>query len=203
MKILILFFLCFISGIISGQVISSIKMDKVIIDSHLSDPLFTANKHVKQKFTTVSVVATDNSGNKKDSSTQVSDEMDVIINSKVTDVDWNHYPFDSCTSFFKSDTLVIFFLNTLSLRQVVGCDDKLIVNVVKNKFFTQYLPVNSSIYESPYELIPLKQKLILKKPVFRKGDRLRGRLKIQFVNHHPEAKVKFLTLEGPFDCIVQ
>ena len=104
MKILILFFLCFISGIISGQVISSIKMDKVIIDSHLSDPLFTANKHVKQKFTTVSVVATDNSGNKKDSSTQVSDEMDVIINSKVIDVDHNHYPFDSCTSFYRDST---------------------------------------------------------------------------------------------------
>ena len=203
MKILILFFLCFISGLVSGQVMPSVKMDKIIIDSHLSDPLFNANKHTKQKFTTVSVVTTDSSGNKKDGSTQVSNEIDVIINSKITDVDHYHYPFDSCTSFYKSDTLVIFFINTLSLRQAVGRDDKLIVNVVKNKFFTQYLPVNSSIYESPYELIPLKQKLILKKPVFRKGDRLRGRLKIQFVNHHPEAKVKFLTLEGPFDCIVQ
>jgi hypothetical protein len=178
-------------------------MDKIIIDSHLSDPLFNANKHVKQKFTTVSVVATDNSGNKKDSNTQVSNEIDVIINSKITDVDWNHYPFDSCTSFYKSDTLVIFFLNTLSLRQAVGRDDKLIVNIVKNKFFTQYLPVNSPIYESPYELMPLKQKLILKKTSFQKGDRLKGRLKIQFINQHPEAKVKFLTLEGPFDCIVQ
>jgi hypothetical protein len=85
----------------------------------------------------------------------------------------------------------------------VGCDDKLIVNVVKNKFFSQYLPVNSSFYKSPYELTPLKQKLIFKKAVFKKGDRLRGRLKIQFINQHPGAKVKFLTLEGPFDCIVQ
>ena len=163
MKILILFFLCFISEIISGQIMSSIKMDKIIIDSHLSDPLFNANKYTKQKFTTISVVRIDSSGNKKGSNTQVSNEIDVIINSKITDVDRNHYPFDSCTSFYKSDTLVISFLNTLSLRQVVGCDDKLIVNIVKNKFFTQYLPFNSSIYESPYKLTPLKQKLILKK----------------------------------------
>jgi len=91
MKILILFFLCFISELVSGQVMSSVKMDKIIIDSHLSDPLFNANKHTRQKFTTVSVVTTDSSGNKKDGNTQVSDEIDVIINSKVIDVDHHHY----------------------------------------------------------------------------------------------------------------
>ena len=138
-------------------------MDKIIIDSHLSDPLFNTNKHTKQKFTTISVVTIDSSGNKKGSNTQVSNEIDVIINSKITDVDRNHYPFDSCTSFYKSDTLVISFLNTLSLRQVVGCDDKWIVNIVKNKFFTQYLPFNSSIYDSQSKLPPLKQKLLLTK----------------------------------------
>ena len=86
---------------------------------------------------------------------------------------------------------------------IVEFHDKIIIYITKGKFYIEYLPFKSSSYESPFSLVVNSQKLILKKIVTRKGERIMGELRIEYFNQIPEAKIKILTFAGPFDCTVQ
>lgn len=203
MKIFTTVLLLLMLNLLFAQQKSIVKIDSVIIDSNLTNDLFNADKHSKISFVTTSVVASRNNGGKTDSVQKVPEELDIIVNCKITESERAHYPFDNCSSLFKGDTLLIHFRNNHSSMPIAGYHDKIIIYILKGKFYIEYLPSKSSSYKSPFSLVVKSQKLIFKKIVTHKGERLMGELRIEYFDQNPEAKIKILTFAGPFDCTVQ
>lgn len=186
------------------------KMDSIIIDSTYSSDLFNTDKNVKLVLHKFHKNTQTIDGQQSVSTITTSRDTAVIKylkNSRVEDSTGLHYPFDYCISYYNQDTLMIEFRHHYYDRNVFGYRDRIIIHIIKNRFFSTYVwakpPPNYSVNPSYSSLILKEQQLILKKPVAKIGDRMMGEIKVNFLNKNFNSKNKILSFNGPLDCIIK
>jgi hypothetical protein len=115
-----------------------------------------------------------------------------ISNADIVDLNNNRVRiFDTCRSYFSTDTLVIEYKEIGSFR-----NGKLILKI-KKKIYWVYLADEEGL-KTKETVIP--QQLTFKKKIKKKGDEIFGELKVEF--YSKMAKHTFF-LNGPFRCFIE
>jgi hypothetical protein len=204
MRPYLIFLLTLITNLLFAQQRLKVTMENFFVDSGLRNYLFYVSKNSRINYSTKLVIINKTTW-KIDSSTEnVPKDFDILVNAHIEDSGRSHFEFDNCASYFKGDTLVVQFQDNSSFEVDPLFVDKLFLYIVKDKFYSVYMPCDSHWWGSPYKSLVIKrQALTLKKMVTAKGERLMGILTILYTDENPKSKVKLLNLTGPFDCIVQ
>ncbi|MBS1915402.1 MAG: hypothetical protein JST87_03935 [Bacteroidetes bacterium] len=174
------------------------KFEKIIFDANLTNPFFDIPKIVKENVGGTTIIERGNTGS-KDTINKVNRERDIIINAKISDTGRKHIGFDNGIAYSWKDTLVLQFQNNKSNEPSFNYWDKLIIYIINDQFYAEYIWTTKSVYQ----LIETRQKLILEKPVSLSNRQIRGELLIDFSNKNVKSFAKKITFAGPFDLVLQ
>ncbi|HLY71300.1 MAG TPA: hypothetical protein VKR53_16315 [Puia sp.] len=196
MKIILVFCNLVLSGILFGQEVSP-KFSEITIDSTLDDDFFHL-QNMTQSFSGGTTIVTNHDTGKSDTFYTPTIERDIIENCRIDELGRHHLGFDNCIAYFQKDTLVIQFQNNNANTQESAYWDKMILHIIKNRFYAEYVWTSKS-----YDRLSLQGQLLkLKKLPARRGEHLMGRLSIQFENNDPRVKDKSVHFNGPFNVSV-
>jgi hypothetical protein len=202
MKYSFVVFLVLLSVLAIGQENSTLKLERIIIDSTLDNILFFNEKNpfVLSGGKSITIIKNEKTG-KSDTIGPVP-ARNVIANCKVEDTAGHHCGFDNCIAFtyVRNDTLDVQFQNYNTDLPKFQWWDRLTIHIIKGRFYAEYIYTN----KSKYRLRVVKQELILKRDTRKRGDRLRGQLTVQCVNDMINDRYpKMVTFKGPFDAVIQ
>ncbi len=177
---------------------SASQLTEIVIDSTLSDNFFNTS-HLSTVITAGRTLIQQQESGKIDTFYSRQTQKEIIKNCKIRDIEKNHGSFDNCISYFENDTLVIQIQNNDGNSSEDADWDKMLLHIVKNHFYAEYVYTS----KSSYHLILKSQKLILKKSGYKSGERISGELSIQFTNELKISKTSPISFNGPFDSIVE
>ncbi len=157
-----------------GQGNTVVRLTKISIDPNLTSILYKNENNPIKVGNGVSVtVRTNEVTGKKD--TIVRSVSNFVRNCVIDDTGrWGHYMFDTCLAmtFLGTDTLILQFQNHNIDQPKMAYWDRLLVHIVGDRFYAEYVYTS----KSPYRLKVINQSLILKKNAKKPGERLRGEL---------------------------
>jgi hypothetical protein len=197
MKIKLLVSILIFSEMLFGQNFSPI-FNPIIIDSNLSNIFFLQSPFAHQSSGGTTIV-TDMKTGKSDTTFTAVKEADLIVNCKIDDPGRHHLGFDNCISYIEKDTLVIQFQNNNSNSPSTFYWDKMILHLIKNQFYAEYIRTSKTFCKFVVE----RQTLTLKSLKYRRGERLMGELAIHFENKDIKPTCESFKYKGPFNVVVE
>ena|ERR1700722_7391229 len=168
------------------------------IDSNLSNKFFLTSP-IAHRSTGGTTIVTDMKTGKSDTTYTPVKETDLIVNCKIDDPGRHYLGFDNCISYFEKDTLVIQFQNNNSNSPSTFYWDKMILHLLKNQFYAEYIRTTKTFCKFEVQ----RQTLILKSLEYRRGERLMGELQIHFENKDIKPTCVSFTYKGPFNVVVE
>jgi hypothetical protein len=200
MKICVLFFVFSLYNCLLGKAYSQPKLDNIIINKNLNNSLFDDNRVVVTDGAKVSVIKDVKTG-KSDTigPVHIREESD---NCDIQDIGRKHYGFDHCMAFtyFTNDTLVLQFQNKNIELPKFEAWDRLVIRIIGNKFYAEYVYTN----KSPYQLMVTGQELVLQRWTKKRGEQIKGKLLVRCDNALGGGKIpKSLTFNGYFNTKIE
>ena len=181
MKYFIIFF--FSLGLINCSVKSQEASNKLIIDAKLSNALFNNTSYIQEGYNKsyIDSVLIDSSS--------VS-ETETFLNAKIRDLKGKHFPFDTCRSFYSSDTLMIEIRNTF-----ITPSDRILIKLIRDDVSTYFITATGDrLFEAG------TNRLVFKKAVKKKGDVIFGKLEVEFKNAKADSLFSY---QGAFMCSIE
>lgn len=177
-----LFFLLLALNFYSCSSYSQKESGKVVIDSTLknilfNNPIISAQEGSYKVF--IDSILIDSNDSKQVGET--------FINADIKDLNQKHYHFDTCSSYFIGDTLIIYFKNTLKVF-----NDRIIIKIIKDDFFPFFINENMT-----KEHKATSSTFKLNKEIVKKSEVIFGELAIKFFD--PETQIEYF-FKGPFTC---
>ena len=197
MKIKLLVSSLIISEMLFSQSIAPI-FNPIIIDSNLSNIFFLQSPITHQSSGGTTIVTDMNTGKSDTTNTPVK-ETDLIVNCKIDDPGRHYLGFDNCISYFEKDTLVIQFQYNDSNSPFAFYWDKMILHLIKNQFYAEYIPTSKTFCKFEVQ----SQTLTLKSLKYRRGERLMDELTIHFENKDIKPTCLSFTYRGAFNVVVE
>jgi hypothetical protein len=116
--------------------------------------------------------------------------VEFLHNAHIRDLNGNHFPFDTCRTFFIGDTLTIEFseMNAIS-------PDRIKVNIINKKYSICFVSFNSG-----KEIIATNHSLVLNKDIDKKGQVILGDIVFSLLD---EEKNKQYSFRGSFICTIE
>ncbi len=185
-------------GIHSFSQNTGLKFCPITIDSNLSNQFFNFSMHAHQTTGGTTIISNEETG-KSDTFYSPIKETELEVNCKILDLGRHHLGFDNCISYFKKDTLLIQFQSNYSNTSEVYYWDKMILHLIKDQFYAEYIWSSKTITKLEVQ----GQMLKLRSLSYRKGERLMGVLTIQCDNKDPNSTYKLFTFSGPFNVVVE
>jgi hypothetical protein len=192
MKLLMPFVFLFIISALpllsKAQVNNKAKVEKIKIDSNLSENLFNFERLSYSTGHSTLVVSIDDNG-RRDTITNISTDTLHTVNAAIRILGFPGILFDSCGSHLAGDTIVIAF------SSMAVPANSMTIFIVGDVFY-----VGKTLNNGEVDLVVVNEELILKHPITKRGDQLRGIVKLQCVNQNPAIPLSALHLSGSFTC---
>jgi hypothetical protein len=185
MKILLVFCNLMLSGILFGQKIGP-KFSAIYIDSTLDIAFFLGPNMAQIDLGGTAIVTNHDTGKSDTFNIPPEPEKYFIYNCRIVDLSRHHLGFDNCIAYLQNDTLVVQFQSNYANTMDFSFWDKLILHIIKNHFYAEYVWSSKS-----YNRLAVQGQLLkLKRLAVRSGEQLMGILSIQFENNDPRVHDK-------------
>lgn len=198
MRTILIFFLSIGTFVTYAQ--TGRHLFKIIIDSSDGNPTFTQTQMGRSVAQVSHMVITNETTGESDTSDF--DVSKLQKNADIEDSNRFHYLFDNCVaySYFGGDSVNLQFQNNGIELPKSFCWDRLLIHIVGDSFYADYVYTNLSMFK----LKVVGAELSLRRKASRRGEHLEGRIKLRCAGVDPGAyRPNVFVFQGPFDVVIQ